>query len=516
MNIWINIPIFSIYSPYILIGIALIAIAICDRIVLSRRIALLIKIPIFCILTVYPLLVLFDIPLYSIDKLSAYFSLLAGFVGIATSIYVESYEIYKYERRDLKTLIDLFALATYGTFSSPHLGAFIIWWFLVEVFGFFAIIFEAERRTLMAGIRYLVVSMVPADIALLTILSLTASQWGLSEAFTRPITDVSALSISTPLAIIILLGFMAKAAVAPLHFWLPDAHSLAPAPASAILSGILVNMGIYGIMRIINTLEFMTALITLIFSATTVIYGGIQALMQRDIKRILAYSTIENTSLMVLGLMFYRIFEIPELYIATLMLIAAHSLFKASLFIDSGVIEIVFHTRDISKLGQASKVIPNVSGYALISLLSLWGIPPSIGFLAKLYMIIGLIKISIINTLAGVGGITVVAIAIILAIAYGSRYLFVHWGSISMLSSVHVISDRRLYIGEALLSLLSLILAPLVLYLVNYIVLHQFTDLIIMSQLSVGVAIMFILVFSLYRSRRTLREEKPWVGGVTV
>ncbi len=513
---WIDITTLSLYLPYILIGIAFIIIAICDRIILSRRIALLIKISIFTILTLCPFLTLFDIPIYNVDKLSAFFSLLAGLVGIATSIYVESYEIYKYEGRDLKTLIDLFALATYSTFSSPHLGTFIVWWLLAEVLGFFTIVFEVERKTLAAGIRYLAVSMVPADIALLTILSLIASQWSLSEAFARPITDISILHIPTPLAIIILIGFMAKAAVAPLHFWLPDAHSLAPAPASAILSGILVNMGIYGIIRILDVLNFVPILTALVFSTITVIYGGIQALVQRDIKRILAYSTIENTSLMVFGLTFYRIFDVSELYIASLMLIAAHSLFKASLFIDSGIIEIVFHTRDISRLGQASKIIPNASGYALISLLSLWGIPPSIGFLAKLYMIIGLIIVSMTNTLAGIGGIVIVSIAIILAIAYGSRYLFVHWGSITLSVSAHLVSDRRLYIGEALLSLFSLILAPLALYLINYMVLHQFTDLILLSQLSIGIIIMFILIFSLYRTRRTLREEKPWVGGVTV
>jgi len=515
MTIEINTTFYSFLS-YILIAIAFIVITICDRIICSRRRALSIKVIVFGILTICPLLILLDIPIYNIDKISAFFSLLAGFIGIATSIYVEGYNVYKYVGRDLKTLIDLFALATYGTFSSPHVGAFVIWWLLAETLGFYAIIFEGSRETFTAGLRYLVASMVPADITLLTLLALAAYNWSPSEAFTRPIADVSTLYIPEYLAIIVLLGFMAKAAVAPLHFWLPDAHSLAPAPASAILSGILVKMGIYGIVRLLNALDFTATLTALVFSSITIIYGGLQALMQRDIKRILAYSTIENTSLMTFGFMFYRIFGVPELYMASLMLVAAHSLFKAALFIDSGTVEIVFHTRDLSKLGQVSKAIPNVSGYALISLLSLWGVPPLIGFLAKLYLIMGLVTVSMTNPLAGIGGLIVVSIAIVLAIAYGMQYLSVHWGSITIPQSAHPISDRRLYIGEALLSTLSLVLSPFILYTVNYMVLHQIIDLITLTQLLVAIVIIYITTFSLYRIKGTLKEEEVWVGGTTV
>ncbi|MFN3268604.1 MAG: complex I subunit 5 family protein, partial [Zestosphaera sp.] len=428
------------------------------------------------------------------------FALLASLVALFVTPYTARYEQRKYPRRNLTILIDLFALSIYLVFISENLVSFVMFWLFAEIVGFFAIVFEVERRTLIAGLRYLLVSMVPADVALLTILGSTAIKLGFAEAFQLPLNELSTalLGINPVLHLIVAVGLLAKAAVAPFHFWLPDAHSLAPAPASAILSGVMVKMGIYGLYLVLPSIE--SAYVyqaLLVLASLTVIYGGLQALIQEDIKRILAYSTIENTSLIAIALASYGAYKIDLLFTAALVYSVAHGIFKATLFMNSGTVEIIAHTRDLSKLGYLARVASKPTMTALLSVLSLIGTPPTLGFLGKILLLAGLVSVYQVSATASALLLVVAALGAALAVAYGLRYITVYWGATSISKLKELNPNTGTEASELGLSILNIVLTIPIYVVVAFTGVISL-DLIYVVPISLATAMMSVLIFYTY------------------
>ena len=352
-------------------------------------------------------------------------------VASMVTLYTPGYSLRKYGTTTLTPLVDFFTLSTVLVFTSKYLIEFVAFWLMAEVLGFFVVVHDAmvglNQRAWSAGLRYLVVSMVPADLSLLLLLALV----GLNASIGVPLTSLR-IDLGAPvLTAIAMLGFMAKAAVAPLHFWLPDAHSMAPSPGSAVLSGLMVKMGVYGLARLTmgQAISVETAAFTcLLFGSLTAIYGGLQALVQSDIKRILAYSTISHTSTMTILLGLYVYSGSPEFLAAATIYAAAHAVYKATLFMDSGVVELLTHTRSIERLGYVSRVAPVETLSALIAMLSLVGVPPTLGFLSKLLMFMTLAS-HISASWVYLALTLVVAFEVALSIGYGVRYLLAHMGN---------------------------------------------------------------------------------------
>ncbi|MEM3849129.1 MAG: complex I subunit 5 family protein, partial [Zestosphaera sp.] len=315
------------------------------------------------------------------------------------------------------------------------------------------------------------------------------------------------------LHLIIALGFLAKAAVAPLHFWLPDAHSLAPAPGSAILSGAMVKMGVYGLLLIIPAVDSPYVHYTLLTLASlTVVYGGLQALIQADIKRILAYSTIENTGLITLAAVSYKCFNVDLLLTAAVVYSLAHGLFKASLFMNSGTVEIITHTRDISKLGYLARVSSRPALTTLLSVLSLIGAPPMLGFLGKILLLAGLVSIYQVSMTAAVVLVVVAALGAALAVAYGLRYITVYWGSALPKEQVKSRPNPGTELPELSLSLLNL-LTTLPLYAVLVLSGFLVLDLLYIVPMSLATIMMLSLIYYIYSYIRRSAREESWLGG---
>jgi multicomponent Na+:H+ antiporter subunit D len=203
--------------------------------------------------------------------------------------------------------------------------------------------------------------------------------------------------------ILILSGFGLKAAIIPFHAWLPDAHSSAPSPISAMLSGVLIKaVGIYVIIRLFfNMFDISEGMAVLITSLGTLsmIIGVFLAIGQWDIKRLLAYHSISQMGYVVLsvgiGMILLARHERPE--VAALAITGGifhlinHAAFKGLLFLNAGAIEYTIGTRDLKKMGGLAKSMPATSATSFVASMSISGIPPFNGFFSKLIIIIAAI-----------------------------------------------------------------------------------------------------------------------------
>lgn len=200
--------------------------------------------------------------------------------------------------------------------------------------------------------------------------------------------------------VLALIGFGLKAGVMPLHFWLPSAHAMAPSHVSAVMSGVLIKAGIYGLVR-------MTSLLTapplwwgellLVLGSVSAVLGVAFALGQHDLKRLLAYHSIENIGIIVIGLglaMIGRTLGEPVWIVlglsGCLLHVWNHALFKSLLFLSAGSVIHARHTREIDHLGGLAKQMPWTAGFFLLGAAAICGLPPLNGFISEFLIYLGL------------------------------------------------------------------------------------------------------------------------------
>ena len=193
-------------------------------------------------------------------------------------------------------------------------------------------------------------------------------------------------------AVLFIMGFGLKAALVPFHAWLPDAHPSAPAPISAMLSGILIKaLGIYVIIRIFYNIfgvdqQFLNTLMFL--GVLSMMVGVLLAVGQWDLKRLLAYHSISQIGYIALGLGIGT----PLGILGALFHLFNHSIFKSLLFLNSGAIEYATGTRNLKKMGGLGEKLPVTAGTSMIASMSISGIPPFNGFFSKLIIIIAAVQ----------------------------------------------------------------------------------------------------------------------------
>ncbi len=237
--------------------------------------------------------------------------------------------------------------------------------------------------------------------------------------------NVAAVSgIGLP-AVLILSGLALKAAFIPFHAWLPDAHSTAPAPVSALLSGVFIKIvGLYGLMRLLYLVFIpgsLFAMIILVLASVSILAGALLALVQTDMKRLLAYCTVSQMGYVLLGLGVGT----PLALIGAIFHLVNHAAFKELFFLSAGFVERQTGTRDIRALGGLNSKMPVTSVTSAIAFFSVIGCPPFSGFWSKLLIIVAAVHAGYIG-FAAVG-----AIGAVITIGYFLRYqLGVFFGSL--------------------------------------------------------------------------------------
>lgn len=323
---------------------------------------------------------------FYVDGLAHTFALLISGIGFFIVLYAGGYLKGHEHLGRFFSFILLFMGSMLGVVLADDVITLFVYWELTSITSFLLIGFNHKaERSRRAAIQALIVTG-GGGLALLAGLLLMASYTGtfsLSEMATMaPAIKGSALYV--PILLLVLGGAFTKSAQFPFHFWLPNAME-APTPVSAYLhSATMVKAGVYLLMRLNPTLgdTILWSTILPIFGCVTLLVGAILALRQTDLKLMLAYTTVASLGLLVAltGTSDEAIIKGAALYLV------AHALFKAALFMVAGTIDHEAGTRDLTKLGGLRSAMPITAAAALLAALSMGGLPPFIGFLAKEYM----------------------------------------------------------------------------------------------------------------------------------
>ena len=295
---------------------------------------------------------------------------------------------------------------------------FLVAWEVMTLASFFLVIFDDEEAsTRQAGWIYLVATHIGTAF-LIALFLLLGRQGGSQDfgAFAAPAGSAGLLFV------LALIGFGTKAGLFPLHVWLPEAHPAAPSPVSAVMSGVMIKTGIYGIVR---TLTFLGVLPgwcawgVLGLGAATGLLGILFALAQRDLKRVLAYSSVENIGIVLLGLGLGLLgvhSQMPSVaalgFAGALFHVLNHSLFKGLLFLGAGSVVHATGTRNLEQLGGLLKRMPWTGATFLAGSVAICGLPPFNGFAGEFLIYVGAFK-----TLLGHGSVALGGIVVLVSLA---------------------------------------------------------------------------------------------------
>lgn len=280
-----------------------------------------------------------------------------------------------------------------GLVLVPDLFSVYLFLEVAAVASYALVAFGLGYDELEASFKYLMLSVVASAFALLSITVIFGMTGSLNfQAVAQGLQDLQARLVLGVCVAFFIMGFGLKAALVPFHAWLPDAHPSAPAPISAMLSGLLIKVsGIYALFRIIYSVVGITpALSQLLMALGTIsmVVAALLALGQKDIKRMLAYSSISQVGYIVLGLALGT----PLGIAGALFHLFNHAVAKGLLFLNSGSIQHITGTRNLDELGGLGKMVPVTAGTNLVGALSIAGVPPLAGFWSKLIIIMALIQ----------------------------------------------------------------------------------------------------------------------------
>jgi hydrogenase-4 component B len=277
---------------------------------------------------------------------------------------------------------------------------FLIAWEIMALAAFLALTAEdrsAKNRE--SGFVYLVATRAGT----LALIAMFALLHAATSSFSLPVASLPARSpLGSAIFCLGIFGFGLKAGVMPLHVWLPAAHANAPTHVSALMSGVLIKMGIYGLVRLGSFFEQIPlwwGIALFALGAVSAVLGVAFALGQHDLKRLLAYHSVENIGIIVMGLGIALIgratarTDLVALGLAgTLLHTFNHGLFKALLFLCAGSVVASTKTREIDQMGGLAKALPLTSLAFLVGAVAICGLPPLNGFISELFLYVGMLK----------------------------------------------------------------------------------------------------------------------------
>ncbi|OGR39794.1 MAG: hypothetical protein A2051_06580 [Desulfovibrionales bacterium GWA2_65_9] len=413
-----------------------------------------------------------------LDALSAFFLVPIFLVGALGSLYGLGYWPQDRHQRNARKLQLFWGLLVAGMsllVIGRHALTFLLGWEFMALSGFLLVSTEDNREeSRRAGFIYLFAT----HIGTLTLFALFALwRWATGSYALLPVAaGTLGLGVQSSLFFLALISFGLKAGIMPLHFWLPGAHANAPSHVSAMLSGVVLKMGIYGLVRFLwllpNPPEVWGGLI-LTLGAVSGLLGVVFAIGQHDLKRLLAYHSVENIGIILMGLGLAVLgrstghAEWVVLGLAGCLLhVWNHSFFKSLLFFCAGSVDHAAHTRQLDQLGGLSKTMPWTARMFLVGAVAICGLPPLNGFVSELFVYLGLFRtvaVAGVDASAAMLAVPVLAMIGALAVAcfvkvYGAVFLGeprtpaagkAHESALSMRAAMAVLALLCAFIGLA-------------------------------------------------------------------
>lgn len=361
-----------------------------------------------------------------VDKLAAFFVLIIALGGVIVSIYSLGYNRHYVPRKNLGYFIflyNLFLLAMFLVVTAGDVFFFLFMWEVMSLTSYLLVNYEHEDNEVRRA-GYIYVVMTHLGTVFITIAFLLLAKQAGSMYFSDLALGAKGLNLGLASIIFIgaLIGFGTKAGLVPLHIWLPRAHPAAPTNVSALMSGVMVKTAVYGLLRFLMTFlpqgPFWWGYLLIIVGMVSAVLGAIYAIVQSDIKVLLAYSTVENIGIIFIGLGTAIVFYQHNLTALALMALIAclyhllnHTVFKTLLFMGAGSVIYSTHTKNMDLLGGLLKVLPRTGFYFLVGTMALSALPPLNGFVGEWLTLKSLITLTTVSNNFGVKVLALLALA---------------------------------------------------------------------------------------------------------
>ena len=331
-----------------------------------------------------------------IDGLSAFFLILIGIVGAAVSVYGFGYSAAyegRYSLRLLGAMLNILLLSLSVQVMADNALTFLVAWEAMSLSAYLMVLTEHDRPgTIHAAHWYIAIT--HASFAALVGMFLLLSAGDLTTSFSGMRSALLTPGVRNAAFVLALFGFGAKAGIVPLHVWLPMAHPVAPSHVSALMSGVVIKMGIYGLVRV--TIDLLVGGpswwggLVLGIGTVSALLGVLYALMEHDLKRLLAFHSVENIGIIFIGLgagLLFKSYGLTTL--ATLSVVGGlyhtlnHACFKGLLFLGAGSVLHATGTRNMEELGGLVKRMPRTAFFFLVGACAISALPPLNGFASE-------------------------------------------------------------------------------------------------------------------------------------
>lgn len=468
-----------------------------------------------------------DIAFY-IDRLASFFILIISLVSLCVAIYSLGYNnhLSSNERANLlSAFMGIFIFSMAGVVASANTFSLLFFWEIMALSSFFLMMNDYQAVfTQRAGVYYFVLTQLSTVFLMLMAVVMYIQNGSFELSLYGAPSGIQSLVF-----ILAFLAFGIKAGIIPLHKWLPYAHSASPSNISALMSGVMLKVAIYGLVRFLMDVlspEIWWGVVILLLGAVSALLGVIYALKEHDLKTLLAFHSIENIGIILMGIGLYVIFGCyGQDTLALLALGSAlfhslnHAIFKSLLFMTAGSVVMAVGDRNIEKMGGLVKLMPYTSVIFLVGAVSISALPPFNGFMSELMLFESFfqsfslaessIKILLFSVLAILALTSALAAACFVK-AFGAVFLAMP-RSQEAASAKEV--SKSMIIGPAILAVACLVLG---LFAVQVFQAAGYSfDLPDMSLVGLVLVIFGVLVFGMVRlfSPRKSRRSETWACG---